>query len=120
MIKNQFSQIIKIFQSDGGGELSGSDFTKHLNNVVLYTNFHVLILQNKTLLLSGNIDIVETGLTLYALRHLWVDAFAAAVFLINRMLIPVLNNSLLIKNFLIPNQITNFKKFRLSFSFYKN
>lgn len=35
MIENQISTTIKIFESDGGGEFSSTDFAKHLGSCAI-------------------------------------------------------------------------------------
>jgi hypothetical protein len=97
LVENQFSISIKEIQSDGRGE-----YTSHLFQTFLKYN----IIEHRkscpyTSLQNGLAErklrhILETGLTLLAHSHLsnkyWVDSFLTAVFVINKLPTPTLQN----------------------------
>jgi transposase InsO family protein len=96
LVENQFSTKIKQLQSDGGGEYTSHQFQSYLNQHGIafrktcpYTSPQNGIAERKLR------HILETGLTLLAHSHLsnkyWVDSFLTAVYTINRLPTPVLN-----------------------------
>ncbi|GKV44791.1 hypothetical protein SLEP1_g51949 [Rubroshorea leprosula] len=97
MIATQFDKNIKIFQCDGGGEFSSKAFINHLAacGIKLQVSCPGTPEQNGVAERKHR-HIVETGLTMLIHAnmppHYWVDSFSTAVFLVNRMPTPNLNN----------------------------
>jgi transposase InsO family protein len=90
LTENLFSQKIKQFQTDGGGEYTSSAFSKFL---VDHGIFHRTICphtsQQNGIAERKHRHIIEIGLSLLAQSHLppkfWVDTCHTAVYLIHRM-----------------------------------
>lgn len=96
-VQTQFSSKIKIFQSDGGTE-----FVNHKVRTLFENNgtFHRLscpyIPQQNGRAERKHRHVVETGLAMMFNASLpllyWVDAFSSAVYIINRLPTPTLEN----------------------------
>jgi transposase InsO family protein len=97
LVENLFSYKIKQLQTDNGGEYVSKNFKQFTDSHGIlhrltcpYTSEQNGISERK------HRHITETGLTLLAQSKLppiyWVDAFLTAVYLINRMPTPVLEN----------------------------
>ena len=90
MVENQFNSKIKIFQCDGGGEFELKEFITHLDNHGIVKNISCPgTPEQNGIAERKHRHLVETGLTMLfhaqLPKHLWVDAFTAAVYLINRL-----------------------------------
>jgi hypothetical protein len=98
LTENLFSQKIKQFQTDGGGEYTSSTFSKFLAD---HGIFHRITCphtsQQNGIAEMKHRHIIETGLSLLAQSHLppkfWVNAFHTTVYLINRMPTNTLHHS---------------------------
>jgi len=115
-VENQFSNKIKQFQSDGGGEYVSNHFQSFLTKHGIihrkscpYTSPQNGIAERKLR------HILETGLTLLAHSQLsnkyWVDAFITAVHLINRLPTPTLQ--LMSPFFKLYNREPNYQELRV-------
>lgn len=98
MAENQFNKKIKKFQCDGGGEFNLKAFLLHLENCGIQIQMSCPgTLEQNGVAEREHRHIVETSLTLLfhanLSLHLLVDAFLIVMYLINRLPIPILNNS---------------------------
>jgi hypothetical protein len=97
-VENQFSTTIKQLQFDGGGEYNSLHFQSFLNkHGIIHRKTCPHTSQQNGLAERKLRNILETGLTLLAHSHLsnryWVDAFLSAVYIINRLPTPILDNT---------------------------
>jgi hypothetical protein len=97
LVENQFSTTIKELQSDGGGEYTSFPFQSFLKtNGIVHRKSCPYTSPQNGLAERKLRHILETGLTLLAHSHLsnkyWVDSFLTAVYVINRLPTPVLQN----------------------------
>ena len=98
LVGNQFSTTIKQLQSDGGGEYNSLHFQSFLNkHGIIHRKTCLHTSQQNGLAERKLRHILETDLTLLAHSHLsnryWVDAFLSAIYIINRLPIPILDNT---------------------------
>ncbi|GKV27558.1 hypothetical protein SLEP1_g36720 [Rubroshorea leprosula] len=97
MVANQFNKSIKIFQCDGGGEFSSKIFINHLATCGIKQQVSCPgTPEQNGVAERKHRHIVETGLTMLLHANMppcyWVDSFSTAIFLINRMPTPTLQN----------------------------
>jgi hypothetical protein len=97
LVENQFSTTIKELQSDGGGEYTSLLFQSFLKaNGIVHRKSCPYTSPQNGLAERKLRHILETRLTLLAHSHLsnkyWVDSFLTAVYVINRLPTPVLQN----------------------------
>jgi hypothetical protein len=98
LVENLFSNTIKYFQTDNGGEYTSTKFKQFLSN---HGIFHHLTCphtsQQNGIAKRKHRHIVKTGLMLLAQSELppkyWVDSFLTSIFLINRLPSPVTHNT---------------------------
>ena len=98
LMENQFSTTIKLIQSDGGGEYNFLHFQSFLNkHGIIHCKTCPHTSQQNGLVERKLRHILETSLTLLTHSHLsnryWVDAFLSAVYIINRLPTPILDNT---------------------------
>jgi hypothetical protein len=97
LVENQFTSHIKQLQTDGGGEYNSIQFQTFLTkHGIVHRKTCPHTSQQNGLAERKLRHILETGLTLLAHSHLsnkyWVDAFLTAVYIINRLPTPTLQN----------------------------
>jgi hypothetical protein len=97
LAEKQFSTAIKQLQSDNGGEYTSNQFKEFLSqNGILHRLTCPHTSQQNGVAERKHRHVVELGLTLLAQSGLspkyWVDSFLTAIYLINRLPTPVLNN----------------------------
>jgi hypothetical protein len=97
LVENQFTSHIKQLQTDGGGEYNSVQFQTFLTkHGIVHRKTCPRTSQQNGLAERKLRHILETGLTLLAHSHLsnkyWVDAFLTAVYIINRLPTPTLQN----------------------------
>ncbi|KAL5715327.1 hypothetical protein ACHQM5_017160 [Ranunculus cassubicifolius] len=89
-VQTQFDKKMRIFQSDGGGEFTGTQFLSYLRD---HGILHQLSCPH-TSEQNGRVErkhrnVTELGLSMmfngYVPRRFWVEAFSSAVWLINRL-----------------------------------
>jgi hypothetical protein len=97
-VENQFSHSIKAFQCDGDLEFTSLRFKHHLSTCGIEQRFSCPYTPTQ----NGKAErkhrhITETGLTLLFHAHtpltMWVEAFSTAMYIINRLPTPVLQNA---------------------------
>jgi len=98
LVENLLSRKIKQLQTDGGGEFTSSQFKMFLaNNGIIHRISCPYTSEQNGIVERKHRHVVESGLTLLAHSHLpnkyWVDAFLTAIYLINRLPTPTLNNN---------------------------
>ena len=98
LVENLLSHKIKQIQTDGGGEYISSQFKAFLeNNGIAHRISCPYTSEQNGIAECKHRHVVETGLALHAHSHLpnnyWVDAFLTAIYLINRLPTPTLNNN---------------------------
>jgi hypothetical protein len=98
LVENQFTSNIKQLQSDGGGEYNSTQFQSFLTkHGIIHRKSCPHTSQQNGLAERKLRHILETGLTLLAHSHLsnryWPDAFLTAVYIINRLPTPILQNT---------------------------
>lgn len=96
LVENQFSSRIKTLQSDGGGEFTSLQFTSFLETHGIFHRISCpYTSQQNGLAERKHRHVVEMGLSLIAQSGLpqnyWVESFLTAIFLINRLPTPLLN-----------------------------
>ena len=97
MVENILSRSIKSFQSDGGGEYSYTPFKQLLaQHGILHQFSCPHTSQQNGVAERKHRHVMDTGLALLTHSGLsikyWVDAFLTAIYLINRLPTPTINN----------------------------
>ena len=98
LVENQFSRTIKAFQADSGTEFTHLKFKHHLVQCGIQQRLSCPNTPNQNgTAKRKHRHITETGLTLLfhsqAPSSLWVEAFATATYVINRLSTPVLHDT---------------------------
>jgi transposase InsO family protein len=97
---NLLSRKLKKLQTDGGGEYTSDTFKQYLStDGILHRITCPHTPQQNGIAERKHRHVIEIGLALLAQSHLppnyWVEACLTAIFLINRMPYPILQNSTL-------------------------
>jgi hypothetical protein len=116
LVENQFASHIKQFQSDGGGEYTSVQFQTFLTKEGIIHRKSCPYTSQQNVLAERKLrHILETGLTPLAHSHLsnkyWVDAFLTAMYIINRLPTPTLQNASPYSK--VNNREPNYKKLRI-------
>jgi hypothetical protein len=98
LVENLLSRKIKQLQTDRGGEFTSSQLKTFLaNNGIVHRISCPYTSEQNGIAERKHRHVVESGLALLAHSHLpnkyWVDAFLTAIYLINRLPTPTLNNN---------------------------
>ena len=96
LVENQFDCKIKIFQCDGGGEFELTKFIDHLQSCGIQRHISCPgTPEQNGVAERKHRHLVETGLTMLfhaqLPKHFWIEAFATAIYLINRLPCTTLN-----------------------------